>query len=88
MTNGHSHNISRKTRSNSNSSTDSDSENEQKPASTHRNRSHYHDEKNGSTIVTNTTLNVTRLFGKYYFQIYFYFILNLKRSLYGNDRNA
>ncbi len=56
----------KKTRSNSNSSTDSDSENEQKRSSNHR-----HDEKNGSTIVTNTTLNVTRLFGKYFSKYFF-----------------
>ncbi|CAF0983402.1 unnamed protein product [Adineta steineri] len=64
MLNGNSHN-ERKVRSDSNSSSESDSENEQKRSSMYRNRSHYHDDKNGSTIVTNTTLNVTRLFGRY-----------------------
>ncbi|CAF0822150.1 unnamed protein product [Adineta steineri] len=43
----------------------SDSENEQKRSSMYGNRSHYHDDKNESTIVTNTTLNVIRLFGRY-----------------------
>ncbi|CAF2549790.1 unnamed protein product [Rotaria sp. Silwood2] len=67
IVNGNSYN-ERKIRSNSNSSTDSDIENndhERKRSLTHRNHSVYLDEKNGLTIVTNTTLNVTRLFGRY-----------------------
>ncbi|UJR36882.1 hypothetical protein I4U23_029595 [Adineta vaga] len=64
IVNGTSNN-EKKIRSNSNSSSDSDGENERKGRSTHRTRSRYNDEKNGSTIVTNTTLNVTRLFGRY-----------------------
>ncbi|CAF4550005.1 unnamed protein product [Rotaria sp. Silwood1] len=65
--NGNSYN-ERRIRSNSNSSTDSDIENDnnqRKRSSTHLNHSRYHDDKTGSTIITNTTLNVTRLFGRY-----------------------
>ncbi|CAF4059434.1 unnamed protein product [Rotaria magnacalcarata] len=67
MTNGNAY-YERKSRSHSNSSTGSDIEHdhdEQKQSSTLHNHSRYHDEKNAPTIVTNTTLNVTRLFGRY-----------------------
>ncbi|CAF0810355.1 unnamed protein product [Adineta ricciae] len=64
MTNGNSYNEGR-IRTHSNSSSGSNSDHEHGGRLTHRARSQYHDEKNGSTIVTNTTLNVTRLFGRY-----------------------
>ena len=75
-------------RSHSNSSTDSDSENEPKRTSIPRNHAQYHDERTGTTIVTNTTLSVTRLFGRITPRSSFLHHSFHSRSIYGNDRNA